>query len=213
MSHNTATQLIVFGRGLEIRGSSIKLSSASIGRVDALLAYITLHIDIFKVTPGLVVLSGGYAGASEGIEALPYKFREASLMLERIKCVTIEGRPISDYVSIYAEVESVSTLESVLNIYEKRYFKDTVFSARNPLGLVAHTTHLPRIEYFVCKILGLSSRYTQRIEAVNQDRTKSGMPEFIMYYITRVVLLGVRRHTTLRSREHLMTRIASLLRG
>jgi|GEM_PF-1940065 len=212
MSQVVARHIIVFGRGLEIDGSRIKLSTASKGRVDALLAYVTSHTDTFETMPGIVVFSGGYAGASEDIQAPEHKFRESNLMLEHVKNAKIEGRPLSHYVTLYAEAESISTLENVLNIHENGYFKDVVFSARNPLGLVAHATHFPRIEYFVHKILGLSGDQTQQIRATNKDRTESGIPESVMYYITRAAFFGVHRPTTFRKRERVMIHVVHLFR-
>lgn len=212
MSQVIAKHIIVFGRGLDINGSKTKLSTASEGRVDAFLNYVVSNADTFKIAPGIVIFSGGYAGASENIKAPDYKFREANLMFERIKDAAIEGRPLSDYVKIYTEVESISTLENVLNIHENGYLKDIVFSTKNPLGLVTHDSHFPRIEYFIHKILGLSGDQTLLIKATNKDRTVSIIPESLMYYITYITFFGAHRQLTLRRRERFMIRIANLFR-
>jgi hypothetical protein len=52
----------------------------------------------------------------------------------------------------------------VQRVKEDGYFDGIVFTARNPLGLVAHQEHLARINYLVRKAFGLPRDATVKQE-------------------------------------------------
>jgi hypothetical protein len=208
-----ATSLIVFGRGLCRSDSGLRLSEASAARVDAALAYITEHAGAFESTTGRVVFSGGYAAAAEGFPPMPVEFREGLLMLRRAERAGINGGDLDKYVQCYAEVESDSTLENLLHIQQAGYLLGADIGPHNPLGLVAHRGHLDRIDYFTRKVLGLDGRSTVHILAGGEDHLGSGMPEPMMYRLTRLACLGARSGRALRNRERLMKRGGELARA
>lgn len=77
MPDPVATNIIVFGRGLIRNGADYKLTEASAARVDALLAYVDQNRAVFARQRGMVVFSGGWAGAGQNLEKPPERFRKA----------------------------------------------------------------------------------------------------------------------------------------
>jgi hypothetical protein len=181
-----------------------RLTRASAGRVEALLAYIAENRNAFDGRRGTVVFSGGWAGAGQDLEPPPERFREGTLMLDRAIGANIEGHKLARYVETYSEIDSDSTLENVLRVKEADYFRGITFTSRNPLGLVAHQEHLNRIDYLVRKVFNLPSQAVTHIVAPGADKTSSRMPEKLILLVTRLIFTGAKDAHTLRRRQRIL---------
>ena len=201
---SVATNIIVFGRGLTRQSADYRLTDASAARVDALLDYIDQNKDIFADCCGKIVFSGGWAGAGQNLERPPEQFREGSLMLNQAIAANIAGDGLAKYAEAFAEIESDSTLENVLHIVEADYFHDITFTARNPLGLVAHKEHLNRIDYLARKVFNLPRRAVVHIVAPGIDQSSSGIPESLILPVTRLAFAGTSGVDSLRRRQRLL---------
>jgi hypothetical protein len=201
---SVATNIIVFGRGLIRDNADYRLTDASAARVDALLDYIDQNKGVFADRCGKIVFSGGWAGAGQDLERPPEQFREGSLMLNRAMTANIAGDGLAKYAETFAEIESDSTLENLLHIVEADYFHGITFTARNPLGFVAHKEHLNRIDYLARKVFNLPRRAVVRIVAPGIDQTSSRIPESLALQVTRLAFAGTSGADSLRRRQRLL---------
>ena len=208
-----ATRIIVFGRGLAAEGAGFRLTRQSSERAEALVLYVRQNAAAFTARRGRIVFSGGWAAAAEGVGRPPPQYREASLMLAQAMAADIGGRNLADYADTDAEIESDSTLENVLRIKEHGYFGGASFTPGNPLGLVAHEEHLPRINYLVRKGFGLSRDAIVDIAVPGPENYGGGLSESALLPITRVAFLGARGHSSLRSRHRMLVAWNHRLRG
>jgi hypothetical protein len=196
-----ATSIIVFGRGLEDDGGGFRLSGQSAERVAALISYVRGNLEAFASRRGRIVFSGGWAAAAHGAGPPPRRYREGQLMLDLALAADIGGGNLSGYADVYPETESDSTLENALRVKEAGYFDGVIFTAGNPLGLVAHAEHLPRIGYLVRKVFGLPGDAIASITAPGADSRSGGLPESVLLLITRLAFSGARDHASLRRRH------------
>jgi hypothetical protein len=113
------------------------------------------------------------------------------------------GRPRAS-ADTHAEIESDSTLENVLRIKEDGYFGAASFAAADPLGLVSHEEHLPRINYSGPQGLRPLRRRDGEIAVPGPENYGCGLPESLLLPITRVAFLGVRGHRSLRGRHRML---------
>ena len=200
-----ATRLIVFGRGLAADPAGFRLTRQSSERVDALVSHVRQNAAAFAARRGRIVFSGGWAGAAEGFGRPPPECREGSLMLARAMAADIGGTSLAGYADAFKEIESDSTLENVLRVREDGCFGGASFTARNPLGLVAHREHLPRISYLVRRAFGLPSGAIVTITAgQGRENYGGGLPESVLLPITRVAFIGARDHNSLRGRHRML---------
>jgi len=125
-------------------------------------------------------------------------------MLSQAMAATIAGDELAKYAETFAEIESDSTLENVLRIVEADYFHDTTFTARNPLGLVAHKEHLNRIDYLTRKVFNLPRSAVAHIVAPGIDTTSTGIPESLILQVTRLTFAGASGVDALRRRQRLL---------
>ncbi|OJF15018.1 YdcF family protein [Couchioplanes caeruleus] len=196
MTAPTATVLLVFGRGVLRCGDGYALTSGSAARVDAAVAYVQRHRDAFLDAatagePARIVFSGGWAEACEGAAEPPVGCREGDLMLRRALASGI-GR----YADLRAETRSRSTLENVLHVAAEGLLADL----REPLGLVSHSWHLPRVRYLTGKVLGLRGAGLVDVPVPGgEENARRG--ERWAYLISRVFLLGTRDAAALLRRE------------
>jgi hypothetical protein len=211
MPAGTPRNFIIFGRGLCSDGSEFFLSEASAARVRALVDYIEENKSVFDKQRAVVVFSGGWAGAAKGMEAPPEQFREGALMFELATALQINGRDFSRYADSYIEIESDSTLENILRTKEAGYLHADVFSSGDPLGIVAHRDHQRRIEYFACKVFGLSGESTLRIHADGPDPTGGILSEKMLFAFTKLAFLGATSNSSLRRRQRFVLTIHNLL--
>jgi hypothetical protein len=200
----TAVSIIVFGRGLEADPAGFRLTAPSAERVEALVAYVRQNAAAFTAQRGRIVFSGGWAAAAEGLGRPPLQFREGNLMLDRAMAADIGGANLASYADVYSEIESDSTLENALRVKEHRYFDGTAFTARNPLGLVAHREHLARINYLVRKAFGLPGDATVTIAAAGTDARSGGLPESVLLPLSRLAFLGAADDSSLRRRHRML---------
>jgi hypothetical protein len=197
-----ARRIIVFGRGLVAEDDGFRLTRQSSERAEALVAYVGQNAAAFAARRGQIVFSGGWAGAAEGFGQPAPQYREGSLMLAQATAADIGGASLADYADTHAEIESDSTLENVLRVKEGGYFGGAPFTARDPLGLVAHREHLRRINYLVRKGFGLPGDAIASIPAIpGREIYAGGLPESMLLPIIRVAFLGARDHSSLRSRH------------
>lgn len=213
MPDRVATNIVVFGRGLRIDDAGVRLSSEGEARVRALLRYVEQNLAAFTSSRGLIVFSGGWAGAAEGLGPPPGESREAALMLALAHALGAGGADLSRYAETDAEIESDSTLENVLRVREAGYFHGISFTAENPLGLVAHAGHLPRIRYLVRKVFGLPDSAILPIVTPGTDNRSGGLPEWAITALTRLTLAGAGSSASLRRRHHAMVAALNLGRG
>ena len=147
-------------------------------RVDALVSDVRQNAAAFAALRGRVVFSGGRAGAAEGFWRASASVPGGSLMLARAMAADIGGASLAGDADTFKEIESDSTLENVLRIEEDGYSDGASFTARNPLGLVAHREHLPRISYLVRRAFGLSGGAIVTITAgQGRENYGGGLPE------------------------------------
>jgi hypothetical protein len=125
-------------------------------------------------------------------------------MLSQAMAANIAGDGLKKYAETFAEIESDSTLENVLRIVEADYFHDIAFTARNPLGLVAHKEHLNRIDYLARKVFNLPRRAVVHIVAPGVDQTTSAIPESLILQVTRLTFAGISGVDSLRRRQRLL---------
>jgi hypothetical protein len=201
VSRAVATRIIVFGRGLVADGAGFRLNRQSSERVDAVVRYVGQNRAAFAERRGRIVFSGGWAGAAEGLGRPPPKYREGSLMLARAMAAGTGGAGLAGYADTDTEIESDSTLENVLQVKERGYFGAVPFTPGDPLGLVAHQDHLPRISYLVRKVFGLPGGATVNIAVPGPENYAGGLAESVLLPVTRLALLGVSDHNSLRGRH------------
>ena len=134
-------------------------------------------------------------------------------MLAQAMAADIGGTSLAGYADAYPEIESDSTLENVLRIKEDGYFDGASFTARDPLGLVAHQEHLPRINYLVRKAFGLPGGATVNIAAPGPENYSGGLPESVLLPVTRMAFLGARDHSSLRGRHRMLVACSHWLRA
>jgi hypothetical protein len=201
---SVATNIIVFGRGMIRHNGDYRLNNASAERVGTLLGYIDQNKRIFADRRGRIVFSGGWGGAGQNLERPPGQFREGRLMLNQAMAANIAGDGLGKYAQTFAEIESDSTLENLLHIVEADYFHDAAFTARNPLGFVAHKEHLNRIDYLARKVFDLPRTAVVHIVAPGVDKPSSGIPEGLALQITRLAFAGASGADALRRRQRLL---------
>ena len=199
-----AVSIIVFGRGLVTDPAGFRLTGQSAECVEALVAYVRQNATAFTARRGRIVFSGGWAAAAEGLGRPPRQFREGSLMLDLAMAADIGGANLASYADVHAEIESDSTLENALRVKEEGYFDGATFTARNPLGLVAHREHLARVTYLVRRAFGLPGDATVNIAASGADARSGGLPESVLLTLTRLAFLGAGNHSSLRRRHRML---------
>jgi len=210
-SQRVAHGIIVFGRGHE-PGYVDRLSAASLARVERAVGYVSEHAEFFSAQPGVLVFSGGWAGAAGAVTAPPEELREGNLMLDKANGRSIHGVPITEYARMYAEADSASTLENVLRVHEYGFFADAEFDEAHPLGLVAHRGHIDRADYYCRKVFQLKRSALLHIVAEGGDQLSAGLPEPLMNVVTRLSCIGARRPEALRRRERALIAVTRALR-
>lgn len=208
MTESVATDLIVFGRGLERTDDAYQLTEAARLRVQTAMAYLRTHAQVFQERHGRIVFSGGWAGAAEGLAPPPAAFREGTLMLRLAQ--SLAGP--QDGAELLAETESDSTLENALWVHELGFFDGVEFGPERPLGLVAHEGHLQRAEYFTRKVFGLPRGHLRLIRVEGPDHCAHGLSERRTLTVSRIACFGARTPASLRARHRLMTAAAGRIR-
>ncbi|MEV8507028.1 YdcF family protein [Actinoplanes sp. NPDC051475] len=201
MRSPTATVLLVFGRGVaRSGGGAYVLTPGSAARVRAAADYVARHREAFRRAaaegrPARIVFSGGWAEASEGAAEPPAGSREGDLMLREALAAGLHR-----YADLHAETRSRSTLENVVHVAAEGLLPP----GSEPLGLVSHAWHLPRIRYLTAKVLGLRGADLVDVPAGGGDDDGSRRGERLAHLVSRTCLLGVRDHAALVRRERRM---------
>jgi len=212
MTAQTATVLLVFGRGVRPDdGGGYVLTPASLARVRAAADYVLAHQAGFararrQGREPRIVLSGGWAEACEGAGQPPAGCREGDLMLSQARAAGLDR-----HAGLYAETRSRSTLENLLHTVENGLLTGYTFDARQPLGLVSHPWHLPRIRFLVGKVLGLRGAALLDVPASGGQQPPRWRSERAAHLVARLGLLAARDPADLLRRERRM--VASLRRA
>jgi hypothetical protein len=196
----TAPVLLVFGRGVTAANGRYDLTPAGLARVRAAVDYVTRH-------PGVaprVVFSGGWAEASEGAVAPPDDCFEGDLMVRHARAAGLDR-----LAELRAETRSRSTLENLLHIVEEGLLAGYEFGAHQPLGLVSHAWHLPRVRYLAGKVLGLGGAALLDIPVAGDEPT-GWKSERLLRLAARAGFLGVGSPAVLLRRERRLVAAARL---
>jgi len=201
MTSPTALVLVVFGRGVTGTGGRYALTPGSSARVRAVVDYVSAHEDFFaraagEGRPPRIVFSGGWAGASEGAAQPPPGCCEGDLMLRQARLAALD-----QYAELHAETRSRSTLENLLHTLGDGLLAGHLFSARQPLGIVSHSWHLPRIRFLAGKVLRLRGTALLDVPAVGVEESFGWRSERVVRLASRLCFLGVRDGQDLLRRE------------
>ncbi|WP_433087832.1 YdcF family protein [Dactylosporangium sp. CA-052675] len=187
-----ASTLLVFGRGVVRHRAGWALTDDSLARVRAAAEHVER-----AGAPARIVFTGGWAGASLGAPEPPPGHREGDLMLRAAREAGL-GRASR----LLAETRSRSTLENLLNLVEDGLVGGP-YSPAEPLGLVSHAWHLPRVRYLAGKILRLRGAALLDIPAAGPWQ-----PERLLRLGSRLCFLGASSPAALRRRERLAVALA-----
>jgi hypothetical protein len=217
MTSSTAVVLVVFGRGVQCTGGRYGLTPGSAARVRAAVQYVAAHRASFARTAAAgrtprIVFSGGWAEACEGAAQPPAGCREGDLMLDQARAAGL-GR----YAELRAETRSRSTLENLLHTVADGLLAGHVFGTGQPLGIVSHAWHLPRIRFLAGKVLGLRGTALLDVPAADGDvpaaagEAAAWRSERVVHLASRLCFLGARDTAGLLRRERTM--VASMRRA
>jgi hypothetical protein len=204
MMSPVAVVLVVFGRGVRCTDGRYGLTPASTARVRAAVEYVAAHEAVFADAPGhgrapRIVFTGGWAEASEGADPPPAGCREGDLMLGMARTAGLDR-----YAELCAETRSRSTLENLLNTTGDGLLAGCAFSAREPLGIVSHPWHLPRVRFLAGKVLRLRGPALLDVPAAGSDAPTGWHSERAIHVATRLCLVGARGSADLLRRERAM---------
>ena len=145
-----------------------------------------------------VIFSGGWAEASEGAVEPPAGSREGDLMVAEARSLGLHR-----YADLRSETRSRSTLENLLHTVEDGLLDGYAFDAGQPLGLVSHPWHLPRIRYLAGKVLGLRGSALLDVPVVG-GACDTARGERMTRAAVRMFFLGAHDPAGLRRRERRM---------
>lgn len=203
--------LVVFGRGVRWADGGYALTPASAARVRAAADYVTANQATWARAAARgpaprIVFSGGWADACEGADQPPTGCREGDLMLHQARAAGLDR-----HAELYAESRSRSTLENLLHTAGDGLLAGHVFSARQPLGIVSHAWHLPRIRFLAGKVLRLPGAALLDVPATGGDLPARWPSERTVHLASRLWFLGTRDPAGLLRRERTM--VASVRRA
>jgi uncharacterized SAM-binding protein YcdF (DUF218 family) len=189
-----AQVLLVFGRGVTVSGGQFVLTPGGLARMRAAVAHVEAHGGHPRV-----IFTGGWAEASEAADEPPAGCREGDLMMAYARAAGLDR--IAD---LRAENRSRSTLENLVHTVQDGLLDGYTFTPEQPLGLVSHEWHLPRVHYLAGKVLGLRRRDLLDVPVVDEPAS-----ERLAHLAARLWFLGVRDAAALIRRER---RMVALLR-
>jgi hypothetical protein len=174
MASPTALVLLVFGRGVRCTDGRYSLTAGSAARVQAAIDYVAAHEAFFGRAAGQgrtprIVFSGGWAEACEGADPPPAGCREGDLMLGRARTAGLHR-----YAELHAETRSRSTLENLVHTSQDGLLAGHVFTASQPLGIVSHASHLPRIRFLAGRVLGVWGKAMLDVPATGGEAPVAG---------------------------------------
>ncbi|MGC5330450.1 YdcF family protein [Micromonospora sp. DT62] len=203
--------LLVFGCGVHRVDGQWMLTPASAARVDTAVAYVTANESVYRtgaarIPRPRVVFSGGWPGRHRCEDRPPAGCCEGDLMLSRARAAGL-GR----YADLRSETRSTSTLENVWYAVEDGLLADFDFDPRQPLGLVSHPWHLPRVRFLTARLLRLPTGAMLNIPVPDATTAGPSWSPRVLHTAARLCLLGARDPAALLRRERrLLTLVASL---
>jgi DUF218 domain-containing protein len=190
--------LLVFGRGVVRAGDGgYALTPASAARVQAAVDY--------PGRPARIIFTGGWAEACAGAEEPPAGCREGDLMLRQARAAGLDR-----YADLRAENRSRSTLENLLHTASDGLLDGFTFTAAQPLGLVSHVWHLPRVRFLAGKVLGLPGAALLDVPVTGETAPALWRATHVA---ARLGFLGVRDGQRLLRRERVMVALARRFSG
>lgn len=200
----TAMVLIVFGRGVRWVGGRYTLTPGSVARVRAAADYVAANDFAPLRATGQgrrprIVFAGGWAEACEGAAPPPAGSREGDLMLREARLAGLDR-----YADLRAETRSRSTLENLVHTVEDGLLAGWTFDARQPLGIVSHGWHLPRIRFLAGKVLGLRGPALLDVPATGGERSGVDRSERAVHIVSRLAFLGGGEVSALVRRERVL---------
>jgi hypothetical protein len=205
-----ATVLVVFGHGVDAVDGGYVLTPASIARVRVACDYVDA-LGAAGRRPR-VVFTGGWPAARAGAPAPPAGFREGDLMLAAARAAGLDR-----HADLRAESRSRSTLENLVYIVEDGLLDGYPFDHGQPLGLVSHAWHLPRVRFLAGRVLGLRGAALLDVVATGGDDGTTWRSTWGPYLAARLIFLGARSPRAMLRRERCgvaaVRRVERLLRA
>lgn len=171
---NAAIVLLVFGHAH---------APASLARVLAAADYVQTNTAAFQAAPAPRIVFSGC--------------REGDLMLRAARSLELHR-----YAQLRAETRSCSTVENLIHTVEDGLLDGYEFSPQQPLGLVSHSWHLPRVRLLAGRVLRLRGAALTDIPATGAPPTWWSEPSARV--LCRLCLLGAQDARRLLSAERWM---------
>ncbi|MFC0097347.1 YdcF family protein [Micromonospora marina] len=198
-----ATVLLVFGRGVVAGAGGYRLTTESVARTEAAVAYVRAHAEAFRRAPGArVVFTGGWPHGPAGAPAPPAGYREAELMRALARAAGLDT-----YARSAAETRSRTTVQNLAHTVQDGLLDTAEFTAQRPLGLVSHPWHLPRVRLLAARVLGLSGPALADVPVTSPDPVPVRRERAARAF-SRIGFLGVRTPEASLRRERALTRAA-----
>ncbi|WP_089157799.1 ElyC/SanA/YdcF family protein [Micromonospora sp. NBS 11-29] len=199
----TATVLLVFGRGVVAADDGYRLTTESVARTRAAVAYVRAHAAAFRRTADArVVFTGGWPHGPAGAPGPPPEFREGELMRALARAAGLDA-----YARSVAETRSRTTLQNLAHTVQDGLLGAAEFTPARPLGLVSHPWHLPRIRLLAGRVLGLAGAALLDVPVSGPDPVPARQ-ERAARVACRLGYLGLRTPEALLRRERRLTRAA-----
>ncbi|MDG4801093.1 YdcF family protein [Micromonospora sp. WMMD980] len=198
-----ATVLLVFGRGVVADGGGYRLTTESVARTHAAIAYVRTHAAEFRAAADArVVFTGGWPHGPAGLPDPPARHREGELMRALARDAGLDG-----YARLDAETRSRTTLQNLALTVQDGLLGTARFTPAHPLGLVSHPWHLPRIRLLAGRALGLRGADLLDVPVTGPDPVPARR-ERAARVACRLGYLGLRTPEALLRRERGLTRAA-----
>ncbi|MEU6073912.1 YdcF family protein [Micromonospora sp. NPDC047074] len=205
--------LLVFGCGVQRVDGQWTLTPASAARVDTAVAYVAANGAAYRsgatqIPRPRIVFSGGWPGRHRCDDKPPAGCCEGDLMLSRARAAGL-GR----YADLKSETRSTSTLENVFYAVEDGLLADVSFDTRQPLGLVSHSWHLPRVRFLTARILRLPTGAMLDVPVPDASAVGRFWSPRMLHAAAWLCLLGARSPAGLLRRERRLLALAARLIG
>jgi hypothetical protein len=196
--------LLVFGRGILRIPGGYALTAQSAARVDAAVRHVAANAAAFaRAGEPRIVFTGGWPEASLAMSMPPPGAREGDLMLHAARAAGLHR-----HATLYAETRSRSTLENLVHTVEDGLLGGYAFGQGQPLGLVTHAWHLPRVRLLAGKVLHLPGDALLDIPATGHEQHG----ERLALLAARVGFLGAGHRRQLLRRERTMVAAMRIVR-
>ncbi|MFY1593148.1 YdcF family protein [Micromonospora sp. WMMD737] len=203
--------LLVFGGGVHRVDGGWTLMPASAARVDTAVAYVAANEAAYSSGAARsprprVIFSGGWPGRHRCKEAPPPGCREGDLMLSRARAAGLDR-----HADLKWETRSTSTLENLYYAVEDGLLADVSFDLGQPLGLVSHPWHLPRVRYLIARLLRLPPGAMLDISVLDAIAVGPAWSSRALHAAAWLCHLGARNPAALLRREQRLLALAARL--